>query len=206
MFCSLYLVPRGRNQIGNVLWRRDEMAHSLGVTTEDNFYGYDGLSQVIGHQRGNLSAPPYTGIVSPVQTEGWNYDPTGNWRGYSETSPANNQTRTHNIANEITAINAAVGNVNPDYDPVGNMRTLPQDPGLSTAEYNLTWDAWNRLVAVKDGATPVAAYSYDGQFRQTKRTQASGSEHRHYYYNNQWRAVEERVEGAAYLVDRQYTW
>ncbi len=33
----------GRNQVGNVLWLRDEMTHSFGVLTEDNFYGYDGL-------------------------------------------------------------------------------------------------------------------------------------------------------------------
>ncbi len=48
----------GRNQIGNVLWRRDEMAHSLGVLTEDNLYGYDGLAQVLQHQRAAKQPSP----------------------------------------------------------------------------------------------------------------------------------------------------
>jgi RHS repeat-associated protein len=101
-------------------------------------------------------------------------------------------------------ITASVGNVAPTYDPAGNMTTLPKDPGGSTAQYDLRWDAWNRLVQVKDGTTTVASYAYDGLFRRTTKTTAA--ETRHYYYNDQWRALEERVEGATAAVDRQYTW
>jgi RHS repeat-associated protein len=198
----------GRNRFGGVTWRRDDEAHNQSVATEDHFYWYDGLYQVKEHQRGDLTGtfPNYTGITNLQQDEDWTYDPTGNWDAYSRTNPAQSQTRTHNEANEIELITASVGNVAPTYDPVGNMTTLPKDPGGSTAQYDLKWDAWNRLVQVKDGTTTVASYAYDGLFRRTKKINPGSSETRHYYYNDQWRALEERVEGATAAVDRQYTW
>ena len=123
------------------------------MDTEDNYYGYDGLYQVKERQRGNLTgaAPNYTGIDNLQQDANWTYDATGNWSAYDNTNPTNDQTRTHNTANEITLISASPGDVTPAYDPVGNMTTVPQAPGLSPAQYNLTWDAWNRLVAVTAG-------------------------------------------------------
>ncbi len=196
----------GRNRFGGITWRRDDRAHAQGVDTEDNDYSYDGLYQVKERQRGNLtgSSPDYTGITNLQQQEGWTYDATGNWAAYSDTSPTNAQTRTHNAANEITQIAASPGNINPAYDPAGNMTTLPRQPGLSTGQFTLKWDAWNRLTQVKDGGTVLASYTYDGLTRRLTKTNAT--ETRHYYYNAQWRAVEERVEGAATPVDRQYTW
>ena len=198
----------GRNRFGGVVWRRDDEAHaqSPGVDTEDNYYGYDGLYQVKERQRGDLTgAPPdYTGITNLQQEEDWTYDATGNWSAYDNTNPANSQTRTHNVANEITETSASPGDFTPTYDPVGNMTTLPQTPGTSTDEYDLTWDAWNRLIAVKDGSTVVASYHYDGLTRRLTKTTAV--ETRHYYHNTDWRALEDRVEGATITVDRQYTW
>jgi len=190
-------------------WRRDEQAHAQGVNKEDNYYWYDGLYQVKERQRGNLTgtAPNYTGIGNLQQKEDWTYDATGNWAAYADTNPANSQTRTHNKANEITQIASAT--VTPGYDPAGNMLTLPRNPGGGTAQYALKWDAWNRLVSVKDGGTNVASYTYDGLTRRlTKTIPTSGGpdEIRHYYYNDQWRAVEERVEGASATVDHQYVW
>jgi RHS repeat-associated protein len=196
----------GRNRFGGVVWRRDGEAHAQGVDTEDNDYGYDGLYQVKERQRGDLTgtAPDYTGITNLQQEEDWTYDATGNWAAYSDTSPTNAQTRTHNAANEITQIAASPGNINPDYDPAGNMTTLPRQLGLTTGQFTLKWDAWNRLAQVKDGGTLVASYTYDGLTRRLTKTNAT--ETRHYYYNDQWRALEERVEGAGTVVDRQYTW
>jgi RHS repeat-associated protein len=196
----------GRNRFGGVVWRRDGEAHAHGVDTEDNSYGYDELYQVKERQRGSLTgtAPDYTGITNLQQEEDWTYDATGNWAAYSDTSPTNAQTRTHNAANEITQITASTGNVNPAYDPAGDMTTLPKQPGLSTAQYALKWDAWNRLVQVKDGSATVASYTYDGLA--CRLTKANSTETRHYYYNSQWRAVEERVESASTPVDCQYTW
>ena len=196
----------GRNEFGGVVWRRDEQAHAQGVSKEDNYYGYDRLYQVKERQRGDLTGtPPYTGISNLQQKEDWTYDATGNWTAYADTNPANSQSRAHNKANEITQI--ASPTVNPGYDPAGNMLTLPKAPGSTATQYALKWDAWNRLVSVQDGATPVASYTYDGLTRRLTKTipTSTGTEIRHYYYNNQWRTVEERV-GNQTTVDRQYTW
>jgi RHS repeat-associated protein len=196
----------GRNRFGGVVWRNDAQAHAEGVPTQDNYYWYDGLYQVKEHQRGTLvgTYPNYTGITDTQQDENWVYDPTGNWDSYSSLSPANSQGRTQNEANEITEISATVGNLTPGYDAVGNMTTLPVDPGLSLSQTDLTWDGWNRLVSVKSGGTAVASYAYDGLTRRISKTNAS--ETRQYYYNADWRVLEERVDGASVTVDRQYTW
>jgi RHS repeat-associated protein len=200
----------GRNRVGGVVWRRDDEAHAQSpeVDTEDNYYGYDGLQQIKERQRGNLTgtAPDYTGIDNLQQEEDWSYDATGNWTKYSNpsTAPGDTQTRTHNAANEITEISATAGDVEPEYDAAGNMLRLPKEPGGSTDEYNLVCDAWNRLVAVKDGSTLVARYTYDGLTRRL--TKANATETRHYYYNTDWRVLEERVEGATHLLDRQFVW
>jgi RHS repeat-associated protein len=200
----------GRNRVGGVVWRRNDEAHAQSpeVNTEDNYYWYDALRQVKERQRGNLAGttPDYTGIDNLQQEEDWTYDATGNWASYSNpsTDAGDTQTRTHNTANEITEISATAGEVEPGYDPAGNMLTLPKEPGISTEQYDLVWDAWNRLVAVKEDSTVISSYTYDGLTRRLTKTNAT--ETRHYYYNKDWRALEERVEEATSLVDRQYTW
>ena len=194
----------GRNRFGGVVWRKDLTAHAQSVTTEDNFYQYDGLYQVKEHQRGELTGTPPSGITNLQQEEDWTYDATGNWDSYTNSDPTTSQDRTNNQANEITEIINPGGTISPAYDPVGNMLTMPTEPGTSTAQYSLKWDAWNRLVEVKDGTSIVAAHTYDGIYRRLILTNAT--ETRHYYYNRQWRPVEERVTGASIAVDRQYTW
>ena len=196
----------GRNRLGGLTWRQDEQAHDQGVTNQDNYYSYDGLQQVKQHQRGDLigTYPNYSGVSNPQQDENWTYDSTGNWDKYSSLSPSNNQTRTQNQANEITGIISPSGEVAPKYDATGNIITMPIKPGLSTGQYALTWDAWNRLVEVRDDTVVVAAYVYDGLTRRI--TKSNAAEVRHYYFNSEWRALEERVEGADIAVDRQYAW
>jgi len=95
------------------------------------------------------------------------------------------------------------GVAQPTYDSAGNMTGVPA-PADWTKNYTCKWDAWDRLAEVKDGATVVAAYAYDGLTRRTQKT--IPSETRHYYYNDSWRALEERVDGASVTVDRQDTW
>ena len=194
----------GRNRFGGVVWRKDLAAHAQSVTTEDNYYTYDDLYQVKDRQRGNLTVTPPIGITALQQEEDWTYDATGNWQSYSNTAPTSAQARINNKANEITLLSSSAGGINPDYDPAGNMLTLPTAPGTGTGQYTLKWDAWNRLVEVKDGSTTVAAYTYDGAFRRL--TITSAGQTRHFYYNRQWRTVEERIAGATITVERQYTW
>ena len=87
------------------------------------------------------------------------------------------------------------------------MTTCPMPSDL-TDNYTLTFDAWNRLVKVEDGETTVAEYEYDGlNHRTVKKTYVSGSldETRHFYYDKDWRCLEERV-GTSSDADRRYVW
>lgn len=195
----------GRNRVGGVVWRRDEKAHSLSVTTQDNYYGYDGLQQVIQSERGNLvpsGGPPYTGIdpISPQEQEYLVYDQTGNWASYEQNPSSLIQDRTHNKANEIIAIVGPTVVIQPVYDPAGNITTMPKPADWTTA-YTCKWDPWNRLVEIKEGITVVSSFKYDASARRTEKTSAEGT--RHYYYNQQWRSVEERLGGSSVT---QYTW
>ena len=201
----------GRNRVGGVEWRRDVKAHSLTpeVKNQDNYYRYDGLQQVTRHDRGELvpsSGAGYTGIdpVTRQQQEIFTFDETGNWMTDYNAAASLSQSRAQNAANEITALEQFPSAIQPTYDPAGNMRMVPQ-PGNWAVGYDLKWDAWNRLVQIKNGATTVASYSYDALTRRTITTTASGD--RHFYYDNQWRALEERVtSGSTTTIDRQYVW
>jgi len=98
------------------------------------------------------------------------------------------QSRTHNAANELTQIAGSSSHV--AHDRCGNMTRIPK-PDDWSAHYDLTYDAWNRLVKVMDGQSTVATYAYDARnFRVTKTV--SGTT-RHYYYNTGWQCLEERL-------------
>ena len=137
--------------------------------------------------------------------EHWALDPTGNWTGYKQDTDGDgvwdlDQTRTHNAANEITGHAELADPVEnawatPAYDRAGNMTTVPK-PNLPTSSYQCIYDAWNRLVRVRDGKKTVAEYQYDGRnFRVVKKTYDDGvfSEVRHFYYTNDWQVLEERA-------------
>ena len=91
------------------------------------------------------------------------------------------------------------------------MTKLPK-PSSWSAHYDLTYDAWNRLVAVSDTGTTVAGYEYDGRnYRTIKRTYTGGSlaETRHFYYNSGWQCLEERLEAGSVIssnANRQNVW
>ena len=95
-----------------------------------------------------------------------------------------NQNRTADGANEIATISG--GWATPAYDRAGNMTTLPKpaSPGTGlTGQY----DAWNRLVEVRQGSNVLADYQYDGESRLILRsadTDADGTldTFTHYYY------------------------
>ena len=70
------------------------------------------------------------------------------------------------------------------------MTTIPQ-PKAPTSSYTLKYDAWNRLVEVKDG-TVVQANEYDGLNRRIVRDESGGSGVlKHFYYSNQWQVLVE---------------
>lgn len=94
------------------------------------------------------------------------------------------------------------------YDDAARQRRSA--PGCVTAPATGTpdamhyqWDAWNRLIKItrsSDGAT-IATHAYDGLTRRTMLTENGTT--RHFYYNDQWRSVEERLDDAT-VPERQH--
>jgi RHS repeat-associated protein len=64
----------------------------------------------------------------------------------------------------------------------------------------LVFDAWNRLVAYKNGVTVLVSYSYDALNRRV--TENPGTA-RTLYYSSAWQVLEEDVSGAPQI---QYVW
>ena len=90
-------------------------------------------------------------------TQTWTLDALGNW--------------TSNSKNELTS----VGSTSQGFDHDGN--TLND----ATTGNTYTYDAWNRLVGVKNsGGTVVAAYTYDAAGRRITKT-VGGDDHDRYY-------------------------
>jgi len=160
------------------------------VTGFDQSCSYDNLYQLIER-------------TGTAPTEEFNYDPTGNWTSY--VNGVNTQDRTHQKANEITGI-TGTPSATMAYDANGNTTTLPQAGNWSNTQ-TAVWDAWNRLVTVKQGTTILGAYQYDGLNRRTLKTSTEGGSTvtRHFYYSNQWQVLEERT-GISTSAHRQYVW
>jgi len=76
------------------------------------------------------------------------------------------QSRTHNLQNQVIA----VGGANLSFDANGNMTVDEQGR-------TFIWDAWNRLVEVKQGSTTLVEYQYDGLKRRI--VEDDGTSERH---------------------------
>ena len=131
------------------------------------------------------------------QQQSWTLDTWGNWATFVD--GATTQTRTHNNANETLTISNWQ---NPVLDAAGNMTTVPQ-PASPSSGYTLKYDAWNRLVEVKDGSTVVASYEYDGLHRRIVST--IGADDFHYYYSAGWQVLEVRKNSSTDPLE-QYVW
>jgi RHS repeat-associated protein len=147
-------------------------------------------------------------VTSKNFAQDWTLDQLGNWPTFKQDDNGNgtwdlNQGRTHNEANELTHIDSSNSHV--AEDAAGNMTKIPQ-PTSWSAHFDLKYDAWNRLVEVKSGATVVQANKYDALGRRIVRDETGGSGVlRHYYYNEAWQALEERT-GTSTSAERQYVW
>jgi RHS repeat-associated protein len=173
----------GYDQEGNALYKNNTLNSSFSelyhVSGSGN--GYDGLNQLPAFARGTLSASQQGGLLdtvaSPSTTESWSYDAMGNFA--SVTVNSTQTIRTHNQQNEVTAI----GSTTLTFDKDGN--TTGDDQG-----HTLTYDAWNRLISVKNGSTALDAYSYDALGRRV--TENPGSL-RDLYFSKDFEVVEERI-------------
>ncbi len=95
----------------------------------------------------------------------------------------------------MTAFTTPAATIDPVHDLAGNMTTMPQ-PKDATKKLDLKYDAWNRVVEVKnENGTVVTINEYDGLNRRIVRVETGGSGNlRHFYYNRQWQVLEEKVE------------
>ena len=187
-------IQYGYDRANNRTWRRNLAAEDGG---QDNAYGYDGLYQVKQAALGTLNLNQTAIGAIPSENEDFDYDPTGNWTHYTRSADGTeelDQSRVSNQDNQLTQIDGSSDGIS--YDKAGNATKMPPNAdGDWSKYYQLTWDGWNRLVAVKEPSgqttTTVALYAYDGIYRRVTKT--LGAEVRHYFYNDQWKCVEERV-------------
>ena len=117
------------------------------------------------------------------------------------------QTRDASEVNEITDITSYITPfwATPAYDDAGNMTSFPRASSPAGA-FTATYDAWNRLMTVKQGANFVAAYQYDGLWRRlVKKSYTAGTltETRDFYFSDQWQILSEAVGGT---TDTTYVW
>ena len=207
-------IKHGYDYAGNRVYREDTVSKGQGTPVYlDEYYTYDGLNQLKNLKRGQLNGNKDAISGTPTKEEDWTLDALGNWSTYVKKTSGSedlNQSRTHNLANELTQIAGSSTHV--AEDAAGNMTRIPK-PGVWNDHLHLVYDAWNRLVEVRaaDDSTLVAKYEFDGRnFRTVKKTYTGGqlSETRHFYYNSSWQVLEERVGESPSFVgaNRQYVW
>ena len=193
----------GYDRASSRLYRENTVASG-----KDEHYAYDDVNRLTVFDRGDLNANKDAITGTPVKEEDWGLDMTGNWSDFLQKTSGStdlNQDRTHNPVNEITGITETAGTawVDPVHDKAGNMTTLPKPSSLATG-LTCKWDAWNRLVEVKQSATVIGRYEYDGLGRRAKSHVDSQSPanpngvdaYVHFFYNQGWQELESRVSGS----------
>jgi len=175
------------------------------TSLQDQHYGYDTLSQVSEAARGSLNTNLTAISGTPVLAESWNYDPTGNWRGYQVAAagtPTLDQHRVHDRGNRMTQIEGNPHNM--ILDRAGRMRQMsPDAEGDWEGKLEMTWDAWSRITKVRSNGAVVGEYTYDGAHRRV--TREVEAETLHSYYNDAWRPVEERRDSET-TASASYLW
>ena len=207
-------IKYGYDRDGNRTYRENTVADAAGKHF-DELYGNDLINRLANMDRGSLNTNK-DAVTNLQFAQCWGLDETGNWDNFREDDDGDgtwdlNQDRTANKVNEITDITETAGPswVTPAYDAAGNMTTIPQ-PAAPTSSYAATFDAWNRLVKLVDGANTVTEYEYDGAKRRTIAKNYSGGsldETRHYFYTepSKWQVIEERVDSET-DPNRQFVW
>jgi len=126
-------------------------------------------------------------VASASTTFSWSLDAAGNFNSVTANGTVIN--RTHNKQNEVTQL----GGTNLGFD--GNGNTTSDNYGKT-----LVYDAWNRLVAYKNGGTTLESLQYDGLNRRIIVNPGTATD---LYYSSDWRMLEEQVGGVSKV---QYVW
>lgn len=170
-------------------WHRRNLSQSW-----DQYFGYDGLGQVTQSQRGDLNLNLTAVGAIPQQAEQWQYDPTGNWQRYqifADGAGVLDQPREHDRGNRLMQVGDGAGEIR--VDRAGRMLELPPDgAGEWSQSLEVKWDAWSRIVEVRQEGATLAKYGYDGLTRRITR-EVDGVVW-HSYYSDQWRPLEERED------------
>jgi RHS repeat-associated protein len=167
---------------GNVLSKTN-----LALPTDSETYTYDGLNRLTSFARGTVSSGT---IASPTTSESWNLNAIGDWN--SETVNGVTTSWTNSAQNQAKMIGSATLN----YDADGN--TLTNQVTGQTYGY----DAWNRLVTVKNSSgTVIASYTYDALGRRI--TQTYGTTTTDLYYSSAGQVIEAQQGG---VTVAQYVW
>ncbi len=201
----------GLDQFGRIV--NQNWVNSSGATVDGYTYSYDANSNVTA--KNNVLASAYSETYTydslnrltavtrgGASYQSWNLDAQGNWNSF--TSNGVQQTRTANAQNELTSVSGLLA---PVYDANGNM--ISDQTGDT-----LVYDAWNRLVAVKNATGQVIAqYTYNAQGYAVTATYPQGTSQlppgttNYLYYTSSWQLIEVRTGGtAAANVTVQMVW
>jgi RHS repeat-associated protein len=191
---------------GNVLAKNNlvnssesQLYHANSTTSGDDNTAYDPLNRLVSYKRGTLSSSGNNGssldtVITNTASQNYSLDAVGNMS--SVTTNGTSQSRSANSQNQYTT----VGSSTLAYDSNGN--TTTDETGKQ-----YVYDAWNRLVAVKDtvanGSGTLETFAYDGRGYRITETVTSTSTTTNLYYSSQWQVIEERQGGT---TTTQYVW
>ena len=165
----------GYDRDGNRLYKDNKVIASLSEV-----YTYDSLNQLASYKLGTLNGTKTDVTGSPATSQSWDYDAVGNWD--SVTTNSTTQTRSANKQNEITSVSGAT---TPTYDSNGNLTTDENN-------YRFVYDAWNRLVQVKNSSNVViVTYGRDALHRHV--TDTVGSTVTDRFFSSDWQVLETKV-------------
>ena len=196
------------DRASNRLSRENTVAKAQSpAVNQDEFYTYNEMYELDRLDRGQLNAGKTAiqpGTLNFAQA--WGLDATGNWSNFDQDTAGSGsfdlvQTRAHSVFNEIESITGG-GWLQPAYDLAGNMVSMPQ-PSTPADGFGGVYDAWNRLVSLWSGGSPVGIYRFDGLNRRVSKIVSDVL--RDIFYTSGWQAIEERVGGST-TPDRQFVW
>ena len=165
----------GYDRDSNCLFKDNKVISSLSEV-----YTYDSLNQLASYKLGTLNGTKTDVTGSPITSQSWDYDGVGNWD--SSTTNSTTQTRSANKQNEITSVSGAT---TPTYDSNGNLTTDENN-------YRFVYDAWNRLVQVKNSSNVViVTYGRDALHRHV--TDTVGSTVTDRFFSSDWQVLETKV-------------
>jgi RHS repeat-associated protein len=226
---TLHRYEYGYDESGNRLFSRVNQVDSDNV--DSWLYKYDRLNRLSAAGRGILNPSNSGFAVGAIpESKTWKLDLLGNWSGGSDLyrdsvqvftdadldlqydpgeSLVHQEHHSTNLVNEIVNQYTTEGQ-DPEvstsfvYDAAGNL--------TNDGEYLYTYDAWNRVVRVrdKDILASIAEYRYDALGRRINKVVSSSgnlnttADGDYYYYDGNRAIVEQRHPAAGDPVQREY--